>query len=116
MLRHRSESRLHQGRIHLEDALMPRVVWPLQDGMPCVEVVLTVALSGQTISRTLLADTGAGSSTSSFQLILDEDDCLNCGGFCVSTGTVGGAYAGRFPLYDLFVELPALGFAQYLPL
>lgn len=94
---------------------MPRVAWPLHDGMPCVEVLLTVALSGQTIPRTLLADTGAGSSTSAFQLILDEDDCLNCGGFFRSTITIGGAYAGRFPLYNLFVEIPGLGFAQYLP-
>lgn len=94
---------------------MPRAVWPLQDGMPYVEVVITVALSGQTIPRTLLADTGAGSSISSFQLVLDEDDCLNCGGFSVANATVGGAYAGRFPLYDLFVQVPALGFAQNLP-
>jgi hypothetical protein len=48
-------------------------------------------------------NTGAGSGTSSFQLVLDEDDCLNCGGFSASTVTVGAAYAGRFPIYDLFV-------------
>jgi hypothetical protein len=94
---------------------MPRMVWPLQHGMPCIEVVLTVALSGQPISRSLLADTGAGSSTASFQLILDDDDCLNCGGFAVSSVSVGAAYAGRFPLYDLFVEIPALRFAQNVP-
>jgi hypothetical protein len=93
---------------------VPRVVWPLQHGMPCVEVVLTVALSGQTIPRTLLADTGAGSSTATFQLILDEDDCLFCGGLPGASTTLGGAYVGSVPQYDLFVQIPALGFAQKL--
>ena len=93
---------------------MPRVQWPLRDGRPCVEVVLTLAPGGQPFPRTLLADTGAGSQTSAFELILDEDDCLLCGGIPLPPVTLGGAYVGLFPIYDLPVQLPALGFAQNL--
>ena len=39
---------------------MPRVLWPLQHGRPCVQVVLTLAQGSQPLPRTLLADTGAG--------------------------------------------------------
>ena|SRR2546426_4427172 len=93
---------------------MPRVQWPLWRGRPCVQVVLTLAPSGQPLSRTLLADTGAGSRTSRFELILDEDDCLLCGGNPLQSVTLGGAYAGSFPTYALRVRLPALGFDQDL--
>ncbi|HEY7426973.1 MAG TPA: hypothetical protein VH682_22250 [Gemmataceae bacterium] len=64
--------------------------------------------------RTLLADTGAGSRGSRFELILEENDCLLCGGIPYPSVTLGGAYSGRFPVYDLPVQLPALGFAQNL--
>ena len=93
---------------------MPRVQWPLLYGRPCVQVVLTLTQGGQPLPRTLIADTGAGSRTSSFELILDEDDCLPCGGLPGSSITLGGAYAGLFPVYDLPVQLPALGFDQNL--
>src|ERR1700733_7360004 len=49
-------------------------------GRPCVEVILTLTAGGQQLARNLLADTGAGSRNSAFQLILEEDDCLLCGG------------------------------------
>ncbi len=91
---------------------MPRVQWPLRHGRPCVQVVLTLAPGGQAIPRMLLADTGAGSRTAGFELILDEDDCLLCGGFPYLSVVLGGAYAGSFPLYDLPVQLPAIGFDQ----
>ena len=93
---------------------MPRVQWGLRRGRPCVEVVLTLAQSGQTLPRTLLADTGAGSQSAGIDLILDEDDCLMCGGLAGTSVILGGAYVGSFPLYDLAVELPALGFAKDL--
>jgi hypothetical protein len=62
----------------------------------------------------LLADTGAGSSKSIFDLILDEDDCVLCGGIPGAPVVLGGAYVGSFPLYDVAVQLPALGFAKNL--
>ncbi len=92
---------------------MPRVQWPLRHGRPCVQVVLTLAQGGQPLPRTLLADTGAGSGTAGFQLILDEDDCLLCGN-PLQPVLLGGAYAGSFPTYVLPVRLPALGFDQNL--
>lgn len=93
---------------------MPRVQWPLAQGRPCVQVVLTLAPGGQPMTRTLLADTGAGSRTGNFELLLDEDDCLFCGGIPLPSVTLGGAYAGSFPIYELPVQVPALGFDQSL--
>src|SRR5207253_1021322 len=93
---------------------MPRVLWPLRHNRPCVEVVLTLAQGGQPLSRTLLADTGAGSRVAGFELILDEHDCVLCGGLPGQFLTLGGAYTGSFLVYDLWVSLPALGFAQHL--
>lgn len=93
---------------------MARVLWPHRNGRPCVVIELSPVLGGQPFSRTLLADTGAGSQSSVFDLILDEDDCLLCGGFQYLSVRLGGAYAGSFPLYDLPVQLPALGFAKNL--
>jgi hypothetical protein len=60
----------------------------------------------------LVADTGAGSRASDFELILDEDDCLICGGIPDQSVSLGGAYTGPFPTYDLPVRIPALGFDQ----
>jgi hypothetical protein len=91
---------------------MPRVLWPLRHGRPCVEVVLTLTQGGHPFPRTLLADTGAGSQTDPFELVLDEGECLVCGGFADLSVPLGGSYAGLFPLYDLTVQIPALGFAQ----
>jgi hypothetical protein len=60
----------------------------------------------------LLADTGAGSRRGKFQLILDEDDCLLCGGLPFPSVTLRGAFAGSYPVYVVPVGIPALGFAQ----
>ena len=91
---------------------MPRAEWPLQQGRPCVQIVLTLEPGGQPLTRTLLADTGAGSHQSGFDLILDEDDCLLCGGIPVSTVKLRGAFIGTFPVYALAVQVPAFGFAK----
>jgi hypothetical protein len=93
---------------------MPRVQWPLRRGRPCLEVVLTLAASGQPSPRTLLADSGAGSRNSRFHLVLDENDCLLFGGNPLQDVTLGGAYAGVFPTYGVRVLIPVLGFDQYL--
>jgi hypothetical protein len=93
---------------------MARKEWPLLRGRPCVEVILTVAAGGRPLPRTLLADTGAGSRNSGFELILDENDCLLCGGNPLQAITLGGAFIGAFPTYLLPVQIPALGFARNL--
>lgn len=93
---------------------MPRMQWPLQHGRPGVQVVLTLTPAGKPLSRILLADTGAGSQISRYELILDENDCLLCGGIPYLSVRLGGAYAGWFTVYNLDVQLPALGFAQPL--
>jgi len=93
---------------------MPRVEWPLRRGRPCLEIVLMLASNGQPFPRVVLADTGAGSQSAGIDLILDEDDCLLCGGLAGTSVILGGAYVGSFPLYDLAVQLPALGFAKAL--
>lgn len=59
---------------------MPRAQWPLLRGRPIVELTLTTALGGQQVVRRLIADTGAGSLRSGVELLLDEQDCLLCGG------------------------------------
>lgn len=71
-----------------------------------------MAQSGQSPVRNLLADPGAGSQFSGFELILDEHDCLLCGGNPLQPVTLGGAYTGSFPIYLLPIQVPALGFAQ----
>ena len=93
---------------------MPREEWPLRRGRPCVQIVLTQALGGRPYPRTLVADTGAGSQISRFELILTEGDCRLCGGNPLPPVTLGGAYRGSFPTYLLSVQVPTLGFAKYL--
>jgi len=88
------------------------VQWPLLDGRPCVQVVLILMPGGEPWSRTLLADSGAGSLLSGFDLILEEEDCLLCGGRPWQPITLGGAYTGTFPTYGLLVRIPALGFDE----
>lgn len=86
----------------------------LRHGRPCVQIHLTRALGGQPFPRTLLADTGAGSQICGFELILEEGDCVLCGGNPLQPVTLGGAYTGSFPTYLLLVRLPAFGFAKNL--
>src|SRR5262245_43346385 len=93
---------------------MPRVMWPLNHDRPCLEIALTLVSNGQLSSRKLLADSGAGSRSAGIDLILDEDDCLLSGGLTGYSVSLGGAFVGSFPLFDLFVQIPGLGFAKNL--
>ena len=77
---------------------------------PIIQVVLTLAPGGQKTARNLLADTGAGTSQAAFELLLDEHDCLLCGGKPAQTVHLGGAYTGSFPRYRIRVEIPQLKF------
>jgi hypothetical protein len=79
-----------------------------------VEIVLTLAQSKQSLGRILVADSGAGSIQCGFELLLDEDDCLQCGGNPLQPVNLGGAYAGPFPIYLIPVQIPALGFSGNL--
>jgi hypothetical protein len=79
-----------------------------------VHIVVSLAQGGQTLDRVLLADSGAGSLQDGFDLILEEDDCLLCGGNPRRAVSLGGAYSGSFPTYTLSVRVPALGFHQFL--
>ena len=92
---------------------MARRLWPLHRGRPQVEVTLPLAAS-QAVQRRLLADTGAGSRRSGFELILDERDCVSAGGIPLQPVILGGAYTGSFPVYLIRIELPDLGFDRHV--
>jgi hypothetical protein len=89
---------------------MPRADWPLVLGRPAIQVVLTLAQGGQKLTRTLLADTGAGETFSPFDLLLDETDCVLCDGTFTQTVTLGGAFNGSYPIYLIRVQIPVLQF------
>jgi hypothetical protein len=89
---------------------MPRADWLLVHDRPVVQIVLTLARGGQTITRTLLADTGAGAMLAPFDLLLDETDCVSCDGTVTQTLTLGGAYSSSYPVYLIRIRIPALQF------
>lgn len=93
---------------------MPRATWSLNRGRPKIEIVLTFALVGQESPRQLLADTGAGSAQGAIELILDENDCLLCGGTPTWMVQMSGAFSGSFPVYGLRVQIPQPGFDDEL--
>lgn len=89
---------------------MPTAHWPLRHGRPIIQVVLTLAQGGQRVTRTLLADTGAGALHDPVDLVLDEIDCLLCGAKPSKMVTLGGSYAGTFPIYAIPIEIPQFNF------
>jgi hypothetical protein len=93
---------------------MPRVLWPLLHHRPIVEVVLTVTSGGQPLVRQLIADTGAATAQAGFELLLQENDCLVCGGIPSHPVTLGGAYIGSFPVYVVRLQIPTLSFDHHL--
>lgn len=92
---------------------MPRVLWPLRHDQPSIEVLLSFA-SGRDVVRRLLADTGAGTARAGFELILDEDDCLQAGSRPAHSVTLGGAYVGLYRVYVVRIRIPALKFDQHV--
>jgi hypothetical protein len=94
---------------------MARAQWPLKNDRPTIEIELTLAVGGKKVTRTLLADTGAGNRQSAFELLLDENDCLLAGGKPTQSIPLGGAYSGTFPLYLIRVQIPLLGFDDDVP-
>jgi len=93
---------------------MPIAHWPLHHDRPVIQIVLTLAQGGQTVTRTLLADTGAGADQDPFELALDEIDCLMCGATLFKMVTLGGSYSGTYPIYVLPIHIPSLGFTDNL--
>ena len=94
---------------------MPLAEWSLHADRPILEILLALAAGGRDLSRRLVADTGAGSRRDVFELILEEDDCLQCGGIPIHQVRLSGAYHGLFPVYLVDVRLPALSFDDSVP-
>ncbi|MBC8868182.1 MAG: hypothetical protein H8E44_02125 [Planctomycetes bacterium] len=94
---------------------MPLAEWPLRTGRPVVQVTLSLAGRGQRLVRRLVADTGAGTLQSVFELLLDEEDCLQCGGIPIQPVQLGGAYTGWYPVYLVDVRVPELNFDDSVP-
>lgn len=94
---------------------MPAARWPLVNDRPTIWVELSALHRGSGLDRCLVADTGAGDRQSVFQLVLDEDDCVHCGGISIGLVQLGGAYSGSFPLYLLNVRIAVLSFSQPVP-
>jgi hypothetical protein len=93
---------------------MPRAQWPLFHDRPSIQVTLPLTAGGQPLIRQLMADTGAGTLRSGFELLLEEKDCLLCGGSQSYPVILGGAYTGSFPVYVVRVQLAALGFDHHV--
>ena len=91
---------------------MPRAMWPLHQGRPRIDVVLARAAGATQMSRSLLADTGAGSQRAVFELVLEESVCLACGGIRMGLVQLAGAYTGPFPIYSVRVLIPQIGFGD----
>jgi hypothetical protein len=93
---------------------MPAAQWLLRNDRPVIEILLS-ASGGQGLVRSLIADTGAGTRQSAFQLILDENDCLQSEAILIDHIQLGGAYSGMFPVYLVEVQIPQLNFADPVP-
>src|SRR5438132_994935 len=94
---------------------MPPAQWSLQNGRPLIEVTFPLAGGGQNGVRRLVADTGAGTRQSVFQVILTENDCLQSGGILMGHVQLGGAYTGSFPVYLVALRIAQLNFDEPIP-
>ena len=88
--------------------------WAFQSDRPAIEVALRLP-GGQDRACGLIADTGAGSRQSVFELILEEQTCIACGGILMGHVQLGGAYSGSFAVYLLNVQIAQLSFDQPVP-
>ena len=92
---------------------MTPALWPHRSNRPCIEVVLPH--SKPSVIRRLVADTGAGNRQSSFQLLLEESDCVRSAGKLMGQVQHGGAYSGLFRVYSVEVSIPVLNFVDNVP-
>jgi hypothetical protein len=93
---------------------MPRAVWHLVRGRRIISVILTLGQANQHVTRILLADTGAGGARVGFDLLLEHKDCLLSGQALSGPIVLRGAYAGSFPIYGIYVQIPQIGFSQHV--
>lgn len=94
---------------------MPSAFWPLCNDRPTIELLASQSRDNQEFVCRLIADTGAASRQSVFELVLDDRRCVGCGGIQMGHVQLGGAYAGSFPVYLVQVRLPALNFDELVP-
>jgi hypothetical protein len=94
---------------------MPATQWRIQNDRPVIEVRLPLPGGAQELIRRLVADTGAGTRQSVFQMILEESDCSHCGGIFMGNVQLGGAYRGSFPVYLVRVHIAQLDFDEPVP-
>lgn len=87
---------------------MPRASWTLVVGQPVLQIELKEKQSGFILTRTLLADTGGGSSSVPVHIVLSVEDVERCGGIFRGHVGAGGAIAGDFKAYALDITIPAL--------
>jgi hypothetical protein len=92
---------------------MPRVIWQLERNRPVVKIQLVATASDPEVTRTLLADTGAGGFNAPFELILSTSDCQRYMG--LQSGyevALGGAIVGAYPIYAIRIEIPMLSWSR----
>jgi hypothetical protein len=89
---------------------MPRAVWARLKIRPRIQIETILIANEQQVTRNLIADTGAGSSRATVDLIMEELDCVLCGGVPSVSTALGGAYTGTFPVYNVRVQIPTLNF------
>lgn len=88
---------------------MPSVRWALVRERPAIRITLQLK-TGQTVERTLLSDTAAGSLRAGFELVIRESDSVTAGEQFAASVTLGGAYTGVFPVHWIRVAIPAIQF------
>lgn len=90
---------------------MPPVQWPLRNRRPSIELMLPHVKGRR--RRRLLADTGAGSDESGFELLFCEADCERSGdNNLLGQVQLGRAYSGWFNVYSIEVRIPRLNFSE----
>lgn len=87
---------------------MSPTIWSLRDRRPSIAITLARG-KGRRV-RHLLADTGAGSDQSSFELLLSEKDCRESAIKVIGQTNLTGAYAGLFDVFAVVIRIPKLKF------
>lgn len=88
---------------------MKRALWPHRRHRPAIRLELA-GKGTSAFDAWILADSGAGPSISSFELLLHESWCRGIGRPTMKEAILGGAYVGSFPTFLVRVRIPALGF------